>query len=441
MSRADKRKKASKHAKRLNGTVSETESDHSRTTDRDSTELKAAPPVVALPPPEKGILKKKHGRSMDEFRVATPQELLPLQKRSAVTIPRMSAHYSDEFKVPSQDERCGDKLVDESDSSEDDDDDSDDAMTPPGGNETRSDGVVSPDCPVRPSWEVSRDAGATGNRILKLKNLNELLRQIDEQFNVVLKKTGPVASPAGSNSDAELVQRGSSDYQTLEEGLGVGFSPPQRSPMLSPSSPDPLLNPGDIRNFPPTSPMSENYEKPCRFRKRKPAPTLPVPTAVSPTASSSHSGSSHGYTALQTAPPEENVWQPRISQSATTVAPSNIDKGHGGATMPRQQPLPFTAVPYRSTKITGGTKPVGSSPAFYRQNRSTVPPPPPVRGCSVPAVKQQAGTIATDGQLDDKDKDETIIVREIPKPSTLRLSSRQRATQSRCLSSPDDVDV
>ena len=415
-----------KHAKRLNGTVSETESDHSRTTDRDSTELKAAP-VVALPPPEKGILKKKHGGSMDNFRVATPQEMVPLQKRSAVTIPRMSAHYADEFKVPSHGD---DKLGDETESSEDD---SDDALTPPDGIEMRSDGVVSPECPVRPSWEVSRDGGAAGNRILKLKNLNELLRQIDEQFNVVLKKTEPVASHVGSD--------GSSEYQVIEDGLGVGFSPPQRSPLLSPTSPDPLLNPADIRNFPPTSPMSENYEKPCRFRKRKPAPTLPVPTAVSPSASSSHSGSSHGYTALQTVPPEENVWQPRVAQSvsgATTVAPSNVDKVHSGATIPRQQPLPFTAVPYRCAKTTGGTKPGVSSPGFYRQSRS-VPPPPPVRGCSVPSLKQQGGTVAMDGQL--QDKDETIIVREIPKPSTLRLSSRQRATQSRCLSSPDDVDV
>ena len=463
--RADKIKKATKNALRNSGALSETESDHSRTTDRDSTELKMAS-LVALPlakPPEKGILKKKHGRSMDNFKVATPEEMVPLQKRSAVTIPRMSAHYTDDFKLSSQGH--GKLGGEDSDSSEDSDNsivgDADGyaVLRSPDHHKTgtQMDGVVSPECPVRPSLEVSRDGGVTGakNRILKLKNLNELLRQIDEQFNNVLKQTDPVASPGGS-SDTEADRQGAV-YQASEDGLGVGFSPPHRSPVLSPSSPDPLLSPGDIGDFPAMSPMSECYEKPSRFRVRKSAPTSQpggTPTAVSPSACSSHSGSSHAYTALQMAPPEENVWQPRVPHSgsgssiATTTMPSpnsdNRAKAYSGATSQRQQPLPFTAVPYRCGKTTGGGKPGGSSPGQYRQKRGT-PPPPPVRGCSVPAPKQPTVVVTSDGQSISEgyhsDRDETIILREIPKPSTLQLSSRQRATPSRCLSSPEDIDV
>jgi len=447
--RADKIKKATKNALRNSGALSETESDHSRTTDRDSAEVKITPPV-ALPlakPPEKGILKKKHGRSMDNFRVATPQEMVPLQKRSALTIPRMSAHYADDFKLSSQGHD------DESDSSDDDSvADQYDVLRSPSCRETeaetQTDGVVTPECPVRPSWEVSRDGGVAGakNRILKLKNLNELLRQIDEQFNNVLKQTEPVASPGGS-SDNEV------DPLASEDGLGVGFSPPHRSPVLSPTSPDPLLSPGDIADFPALSPVSERYEKPSKFRVRKSVPTSQPGTAISPSACSSHSGSSHAYTALQTAPPEENVWQPRITRSSsgssvtTPTSPANSDnrtKIYGGATSQRQQPLPFTAVPYRCAKTTGGGKPGGSSPGQYRQKRGT-PPPPPVRGCSVSTAKQPSGIVTSDGQSISEgyhsDRDETIIVREIPKPSTLQLSSRQRDTPSKCLSSPEDIDV
>ncbi|KAI0211212.1 Disintegrin and metalloproteinase domain-containing protein 12 [Lamellibrachia satsuma] len=279
--RADKIKKATKNALRNSGALSETESDHSRTTDRDSTELKMAS-LAALPlakPPEKGILKKMHGRSMDNFKVATPEEMVPLQKRSAVTIPRMSAHYTDDFKLSSQGH--GKLGGEDSDSSEDSDNSIvGDAngyavLRSPDHHKTgiQMDGVVSPECPVRPSLEVSRDGGVTGakNRILKLKNLNELLRQIDEQFNNVLKQTDPVASPGGS-SDTEADRQGAV-YQASEDGLGMGFSPPHRSPVLSPSSPDPLLSPGDIGDFPAMSPMSECYEKPSRFHVRKSAPT------------------------------------------------------------------------------------------------------------------------------------------------------------------------
>jgi hypothetical protein len=71
------------------------------------------------------------------------------------------------------------------------------------------------------------------SKILKLKNINDLLKQIDEQFNSVLKQT-EVPSPAHSGCSEPEADRYFKEYLT-----------PPRSPLLpNISSPEPLPSPG-----------------------------------------------------------------------------------------------------------------------------------------------------------------------------------------------------
>ncbi|ELU17803.1 hypothetical protein CAPTEDRAFT_221935 [Capitella teleta] len=177
--RADKIRKLVRHSMHHSGS----ESEHSHR-DRDSVEIKLTQTLpITRPPPERGILKK-YPRSSDDLA-----ETEPLQRKRMPSSPRMGTRSRGAYQVatpevPSTDDPI-EFIDDKGDGASEDNMSSDD-------NETHAKEMVSSEDSIE---------GAK-SKILKLKNINDLLKQIDDQFNSVLKQT-EAPSPAHSGCSSE----------------------------------------------------------------------------------------------------------------------------------------------------------------------------------------------------------------------------------------------
>jgi hypothetical protein len=253
--RADKLKKAMKMTGRLSETDSERSHSQRNSVDISQREVPVSLPVKDTPPlplraPEKGILKKQSSESTDSLQsgsrlvvkrvdkerqdslLATHPTLFPaaLCKQSSALDTALSSKVSSDSRsesistvatVQSKDERtivaANKKMLDEADVESDLDDilgadgitnasDSDNDENRAFLHEDRLDARRE----KTPSTSITRDSSQTRmteltslsrssssvdeakNRLVKLKNIDELLKQIDEHFSSVLLQTGDV---------------------------------------------------------------------------------------------------------------------------------------------------------------------------------------------------------------------------------------------------------
>lgn len=315
---------------------SDGENSHSeRDSTRDSREIQVPHTLPLSKQPDKGILKKKMPRSADDLmdldsngeeKRSSALEMIPLRsinRNSRLQERPISAENGElEHMLPQQplsphdyedindyvdpegeNEEClsccsSDEKKDEdflSGSDFDDDEDNTDAKD----QETQTDQDSS--SPVEVPRGLSTDSleGAK-SKIMKLKNINDLLRQIDEQFNSVLRQTNQGdLSPSnhsdelrGSETEADRQFPRNSFYK--QSDIEEGYSPPHRSPVLSPTpgtqqespryssdSPDALPSPGaGLSPILPTNPG--DGPTPSTSGLKQHATSTPIPASQQP---------------------------------------------------------------------------------------------------------------------------------------------------------------
>ena len=487
--RAEKLRKALK--KSLGG-QSETESEHSRG-DRDSTEVKVPQTLPLSQPPEKGILKKKYPHSLEDLTESSASERQPLHKsKESLHRSKENLHKSKEKKKrltsstgqlrsplqlthdtswlrplqeanrlkspaylefrsmvplpPSRDvgtqgdmdeeegiyeELCGSSCssLDKKEYSDED-------------NEATGEQADSAKAFSEMSYEMPRDSSndsleGARNRIIKLKNINELLKQIDEQFNSVLQQTtqgdySPTGSEELRGSETEADRHYNRDSFYKQSDIEEGYSPPHRSPLLSPnpmgsdkrssmvstsdkrnsqltscSSPEPLPSPTGIlspirHRSPPrfmspiqegmrlpshSSPLSSPSQQSVNSQAQRRADISGSPKRDSPARRSSPSRipvrrgvspsrEGRGSRPGSTSPTEcgGRVCSPAGHRTRHTSGSPGRHMTPTSSHTSLMEP-PVTAVPYRGAK-TGDTGSVPASPPVSRREDSALPPSP-----------------------------------------------------------------
>ena len=286
------------------GEASETGSEHSAGL-RGSTEI---PPVTQLPtPPARGILKKQQAqrrRSMEreaqrrrsaelsksdrseteplrglQTKGPLPNSPLPwLKAMPARPLPPTPPDDPDDYLLgpkegsPDPDEesicdsqcpsQCSCDSMDKKSLSDFDDDEegeyTDEEKDCSHDAETQTD--PEPETSAPPPRGMPRDVssdslGETKNKILKLKNINDLLRQIDEQFSSVLRQTAAANDFSPTMSDESPLSE--DDRQSQQQRLSNVLSSPE--PLPSPSC---IVSP--ISHQPPHSPDRDDSTLPIR---------------------------------------------------------------------------------------------------------------------------------------------------------------------------------
>lgn len=460
VSRADKIKKLMRKSMTgQSGTGSESEHSHK---DRDSTEVKMSHTLPSRPPPEKGILKK-YPRSADDLERSSLSEYEPLRHKRVPSSPRMGTKSRAPYRYPlpeiprtadaesremdcmlPKDDPIG--FIDEDDMKGDgaSDENLSCSECSDGEGSVHGQGAAKQSSPSRGSEDSIEN---TKNKIMKLKNINDLLKQIDEQFNSVLKQTTEdedgAPSPAHSGcSETEADRQFPRDSYYKQSDIENGYSPPHRSPVLSPnqsqrgSSGDQVSSPDALPPYSPIQLSPEGSSAPQRVMSPSRCPSSPpsVPHGGARRKSSSKS-------------PRGSPTQPDPSASPVV-----------------------SAVPYRGIK-TVSSPPTRHSPQDLKNPGSPAPlssspspkSPKGIFGRNSPKSRTHAlldgypfkkrgsppndGFSNSEGYHSDKvECDDPIIIREIPlsKPAELRFTPDPSGAYTKAPGSPgspEDIDV
>lgn len=419
--REEKIKRAMRQQKHASA-ASETASDRSRT-DRDSAEVNPAAsfslPLAAAP--ERGILKKGSSRgSISDITTKSAKSSWPLRatassgddaapaadddadNRQQLLLPTAEAAVSgvgdsDGFEFidgVDDDGSCCSCSCDEDESINDDNGTPDDAATSPETAACVGAGGCSVETQTDPESLSSSMTSVfdPAEKMTRLCNINELLRQIDEQFNSVLRGAASMTLPDVAADD------------------------------LSPTNSD------DVRG------SETEADRACTQFFPQSGHTSDSVTNIQPGTSSNDTKLEAAAIDRVVKPPCGPVIRPgALAPHRTTPSPSSDVGETSDATMgPRNIRAP-ALVPYRGL----------ASAASTDRLLSRLAAPIPLGASSSPA------TVTSEGYHSDRmppaEAELPVIIREIPKSSTMPVQilsdSNVSRPQSKNLNSPDDVNV